>query len=412
MLAKFHSLTSNKPKSAGLSGLKQIFAVSSTGMTVNDELFDKEIDIVEMDIVQLHRVILERLTKEENSKRQSLIDEFQSLSKSLKETGMSRGALQTTVKRLEQIRDSLVELDKKKTKDEYLSRVSGIVDEVIKVNPKSKIDLTAVTKAEACSSEARELRVKFLTEARRFVNLPVKVDKKFDRRCPACMKDMELSDITEMYICSTCGFEKAPIFNVEEVWTEEGEVEPSKDVNKEVANMLRLTRRLQGRDRLVNEEAILEKLAIYFSYKGYYPSSFVKAQPLNQDGRTRGPYSKSDMTEALRLIGHDQPYWDGNRFCHLVWGWNLPSWDQQMDLIADRYKCFLITSYQVIHELDPSRSSTVMKQYVLFCILNDMGIGVSRDDLELPEADCLATYEYYRQNIYSRLGWTWFRSIM
>lgn len=412
MLAKFHTLTSNKPKTAVPSGLKQIFAVSSAGLTTNNDLFDKEIDIIEMDVLQLHRIILERLVREETSKRQALVNEFQSLSKDLQEAGMARGRLQTTVKRLEQIRDSLIELDKKRTKEEYLSRVSQIVEATSKVSPKTKIDLTAVTKAEACSPEVRELRIRFLTEARRFVNLPVRVDKKFDKRCPACMKDMELNEGSDMYLCPTCGFEKAPIFNIEEVWTEEGEVEPSKDVNREVANMIRLTRRLQGRDRLPNEDAILEKLNHYFSYKGYYPSSFVKSLNLNVDGRTRGPYSKSDMTEALRIIGHEQPYWDGNRFCHLVWGWNLPNWEQQMDVIADRYKSFLIASYQVIHQLDPSRSSTVMKQYVLFCILTDMGIGVTRDDLELPEADCLATYEYYRQNIYPKLGWTWFRSIM
>lgn len=411
MLAKFHSLT-NKPKLNELSSLKKLFAVSSTGVATTNELFDKEINILEMDILQLHKLILEHLAKEENNKRQALKEEFQTLSKSLQSADMSRGKLQTTVKRLEEIRDNLIELDKKKTKDDYLARIGGIIEETTKSGFRSKIDLTAVTKSDACSPEVREMRVRFLSEARRFVNLPVRVDKKFDKRCPACMKDMELNDSNEMYVCLTCGFEKAPIFNIEEVWTEDGEVEPSKDVNKEVSNMLRLARRLQGRDRIQNEEAILEKLTIYFSYKGYYPSSLIKSQSLNPDGKTRGPYSKSDMTEALKTIGHDQPYWDGNRFCHLVWGWNLPSWDDRMNLVAERYKSFLITSYQVIHELDPARSSTVMKQYVLYCILNDMSVDVSRDDLELPQADCLATYEYYRQNIYSRLGWNWFKSIM
>lgn len=380
----------------------------------------------DFNIVDIHKLIINKFNrqKEHDIKRleQQLRDEEIKINR--RQNMVERKA---SLKVIENIRKNIEDILTDKSFNEYLRRITPLIDNYNILGSISKIVSFAKNKRsdEDFSDEAPEdekmqekrhqLILDFVEIARKYIQIDLIREVREGNNCPACGTKLDESmssmDDDGISICSNCGIERISVVRAR-FYQDNARTNNSGNNYEDRANFKKVLMRYQGKQPDKPPSELYEKLEEYFisnqtpkidtdSGRKFISPEDIRNMPVNSDGEKMGT-SRSLMYKALKDTGNSDYYDHINIILNEVWGWSLPDVSHLEDQIIEDYD----TSQRIYEMLPKDRKSSLNSQYRLYKHLRRLGHYCKTKDFRIPSThDILEFHNIMWAKICEVLEW-------
>jgi hypothetical protein len=227
----------------------------------------------------------------------------------------------------------------------------------------------------------------FLEIAKKFVNIEMKREYKYEDNCPCCGDSMEdlYTDENGIQLCVQCGYERIQLSSTSSSKVVVKAI--SKSDYEERKNFMTALHKYECKQMTRFSKKLYKDLDNYFSKEGLPIGDEIKKLPLNERGM-RGKTSRNMLLNALSATGYSEFYVDCSLIGHLYFGWDAPNVEHLEDRIMQDYD----DTQKIFNSLHLNgRSSSLNIQYRLFkhlqlvghpCVAEDFNIVKTLDILE------------------------------
>jgi putative IMPACT (imprinted ancient) family translation regulator len=234
----------------------------------------------------------------------------------------------------------------------------------------------------------------FLFIASDYINFSINIEIKEKELCPDCLLEMEFNISENIYICSSCGFEKQVIdIDVDSLKEMKRMINKPKNYkSKEI--FIKIMNKFQGKDCIVDQN-LYEKINDYCIRYALPTRESVKNLELDEYGGKNGT-SKKMMYNILKNIEEKEEYQNISVICSEYWGWELPD--------ISCYENSLLSDYDEIERVLSGRKMN--SQYRLFRQLKKLGYKCKEDNFKIVTTDgVLEELEILWEEVCNKLKW-------
>lgn len=363
----------------------------------------------DLNILQIHAMIIRKF---EDKKTDHVIGLERRLEAEIEkmarpQTGIERKDSVRIVKSLD---GELSDINEKSDLKEYLKRSDELITAYQEIGPKPDIISfkSSASKTETDDSSDEQMKrfliiERYLTIARKYVDVDVVKINDLGGRCRVCNGDLEgiVNEENGLLLCPHCKIEftiLAKSYSYDD--------EPTTPTNhqsnyEDRENFWKALQRYQGKQPNKLPSNLSETLDIYFSSLRLPSGKEVEALPLNPDG-SRGKTTRDLMYKALHDVNMAQYYEDVNLICHIYWGWHLPDVSHLEEAIMTDYD----VSQVVFEQHKGTRKSCLNTQYRLWRHLSRLKHSCKPRDFKIVKTpEIVEFHEQMWITICRVLGW-------
>lgn len=363
----------------------------------------------DLDITAIHQHIKDWLNRS---------DDLTDLYKQLEECNIELTEQMNRVNRISielrrnDIKNKIKDIENKYTLNNYIKSVDEIIESFKTLGPLYKI--IKMSSSPNINNEENVFRSKlideYLTRASQFFKIHMSKHTELTKVCPSCNISLDnLSPVNDKLFCSSCYVEISAVMQNSYLTDGSRVNQVSRNNYANRQNFEISLYRYMGTYNIDIPHDMLTNLNKYFTrYEGddndQYDMNNIRNQEKNLQGQC-GPFSISDMLEALGAIGYQDYYPDVNYICHLLWSWDLPNIDDIFSQIMDDYE----TSNEVYQEIkkDFDRESSLNTEYHKYRLLERNGHLCFPCDFKIIRTpEIFKRYEKIWNIICDKVGWS------
>jgi hypothetical protein len=334
-----------------------------------------------LDILELHDFVLKKLQFEKQHKT-NIVSYLIGLERQKLSKPMYKIELITQMRNIRNLQTQLDDLNNEKKMNEYLSKVSFLIEVFQLIGYKKKVisfgNIKQNKKDDIYNKHRRFVIEKYIDIFKNYHDINITYPCNTKTLCQVCKYDLTkyMSEDVGGVVCPRCNTEKTILMHT--CIVSDSKFSNTKDGYEDRENFWKALQRFQGKQNNHIPERLYKELDEYFKSFGLPCGEEICKFELSKKG-TRGNTSRSMMFKALSETNNSVFYEDVNLICHLYWGWLLPDISADEDQIMNDYDM----TQDVFKKIPKDRRSSLNAQYRLWQHLRIRGYKYPIDDFKI-----------------------------